>query len=319
MAIRIKKDGTKQAGLVDDDVIQPFSIEKTNIRGRMVRLGPVLADIMGKHQYPPPVSALLTEVVTLSLLLATTMKYEGIFTLQIRGDGPVRTLVSDVTNRGHVRAYAGFDAVAVKKAARRKKDLQHHYYHLLGEGGHMAFTVDQGGSTERYQGLVSLSGSSIVDSVLHYFQQSEQIRTGFKLAVHPQDGQWRSGAIMIQHMPGHEKGDRDKEREDEDWNRTSILLKSCTEGELVTPNLHSTDLLFRLFHEDGIRVYPATPVRHVCRCSREKVVNILRTFPKEEIGETCRAEGHVSVICEFCSREYVFNDRELDEEVFVSP
>ena len=318
MAIRIKKDGTKQAGLVDDDVIQPFSIEKTNIRGRMVRLGPVLADIMGKHQYPPPVSALLTEVVTLSLLLATTLKYEGVFTLQIRGSGPVRTLVADVTNRGHVRAYAGFDAVAVKKMARRKQDVHNHYYHLLGEGGHMAFTVDQGDNSERYQGLVSLSGKSIVDSVLHYFEQSEQIRTGFKLAVHPQDGQWRAGALMVQHMPGHEKGGRDLEKEDEDWNRTSILLGSCTEGELVTPNLHSTDLLFRLFHEDGIRVYPATPVRHVCRCSREKVVNILRTFPKDDLDETCRAEGHVSVVCEFCSREYVFNDREL-EEVYKDP
>lgn len=318
MAIRIKKDGTKQAGLVDDDVIQPFSIEKTNIRGRIVRLGPVLADIMGKHHYPAPVSALLTEVVTLSLLLATTLKYDGVFTLQIRGDGPVRTLVSDVTNRGHVRAYAGFDQDAVKKLARRKKDLAHNYYHLLGEGGHMALTVDQGSNTERYQGLVSLSGVSIVDSVLHYFEQSEQIRTGFKLAVHPQDGQWRAGAIMIQHMPGHEKGDRDTEKEDEDWNRTSILLKSCTEGELVTPNLHSTDLLFRLFHEDGIRVYPATPVRHVCRCSREKVVNIIRTLSKEEMNDICRKEGHVSVVCEFCSREYVFNDREL-EEVFENP
>lgn len=315
MAIRIKKDGTQQKGLVDDDVIQPFSIEKTNIRGRMVRLGPVLADIMGKHAYPPPVSALLSEVVTLSLLLATTLKYDGIFTLQIRGDGPVRTLVSDVTNRGHVRAYAGFDEVAVKKLARRKKDLLHNYYHLLGEGGHMAFTVDQGDSSERYQGLVSLSGESVVDSVLHYFQQSEQIRTGFRLAIHPQDGQWRAGAIMIQHMPGHEKGDKDREREDEDWNRASILLKSCTEGELVTPNLHSTDLLFRLFHEDGIRVYPATPVRHVCRCSREKVVNILRTLSRQELNETCEQEGHISVVCEFCSREYAFNDREL-EEVF---
>ena len=317
MAIRIKKDGSKQTGLIDDDVIVPFSIEKTSIRGRMVRLGPVLADIMGKHQYPAPVSALLTEVTTLSLLLATTLKYEGIFTLQIRGgDGPVRTLVSDVTNRGHVRAYAGFDETGVKKLAKRRKDLLNNYYHLLGKGGHMAFTVDQGENTERYQGLVSLAGESVVDSVLHYFEQSEQIRTGFKLGVHPQDGQWRTGGIMIQHMPGHEKGDKDREKEDEDWNRASILLASCTEGELVTPNLHSTDVLFRLFHEDGIRVYPAIPVRHVCRCSREKVTGILKTFPRDELLETCRKEGKLSVICEFCSLEYAFNDKEL-EEVFA--
>src|SRR4051812_32017993 len=128
MAIRIKKDGTEQSGLVDDNVVQPFRLEKSNVRGRMVRLGSVLGEMMEQHKYPPPVSALLSEVVTLCLLLAGMLKYEGIFTLQIKGNGPIRLLVADVTSRGEVRAYAGFDAAAVKKAAKRKKDIKHNYY-----------------------------------------------------------------------------------------------------------------------------------------------------------------------------------------------
>ena len=162
----------------------------------MVRLGKVLGDIMRQHDYPPPVSALLSEVLTLCLLLSAMLKYEGIFSLQIKGDGAIRTLVADVTSKGAVRAYAAFDEVAVKKLARRKKDVEHHYYHLLGKGL-MAFTVDHEGKDHRYQGIVELKGKSIVDAAQHYFTQSEQIKTSFKIAVHPQDSHWRAGGIMI--------------------------------------------------------------------------------------------------------------------------
>jgi molecular chaperone Hsp33 len=202
MAIRIKKDGSEQSGLVDDNIIQPFRLEKSGVRGRMVRLGSVLAGIMKQHDYPPPVSALLSEVLTLCLLLSSMLKYEGIFSLQIKGDGAIRTLVADVTSKGEVRAYAGFDEAAVKKAAKRKQDKDNHYYHLVGKG-HMAFTVDHGGNgpESRYQGIVELKGNSIVDAAQHYFTQSEQIKTSFHLAVHPQDRHWRTGGIMIQQMP----------------------------------------------------------------------------------------------------------------------
>ena len=152
MAIRIRKDGTEQSGLVDDNVVQPFRLEKSNVRGRMVRLGSVLADIMKRHDYPPPVSGLLGEVVTLALLLSAMLKYDGIFTLQIKGDGPIRMLVADVTHRGEVRAYAGFDEAAVKKMAKRKKDVTNHYYHLLGKKGYIAFTVDPGNVEQRLAG-----------------------------------------------------------------------------------------------------------------------------------------------------------------------
>lgn len=313
MAIRIKKDGTQQSGLVDDNVIQPFRLEKSNIRGRMVRLGSVLGDVMGKHDYPPPVTSLLSEAISLCLLLSAMLKYEGIFSLQIKGDGPVRLLVADVTTRGEVRAYAGFDEAAVKKAAKRKQDIDNHYYHLLGNKGYIAFTVDQGNAENRYQGIVELKGSSIVDSVLHYFTQSEQIKTSFKLAVHPQDGHWRAGGIMIQQMPD-EGGTAsvDAEVSLDDWTRAAMLLDTCTPGELLSPILSTADLLYRLFNEDGVRVYSPTHVRFQCRCNSDKVVNILRTIPRGEVEEICRKDGHVSLKCEFCSHEYIYKLEDLD-------
>jgi molecular chaperone Hsp33 len=201
MAIRIKKDGTTQSGLVDDNVVQPFRLEKSNIRGRMVRVSTVLEEIMRRHNYPPPVSALLGEVVTLGLLLSAMLKYDGIFTLQIKGDGPIRMLVADVTPRGEVRAWASFDEQGVKKAARRKQDTKNHYYHLLGKKGYIAFTVDPGDIEKRYQGIVELKGESITDAVQHYFTQSEQVKTSFKIAVHPQDSLCKTAAVMIQQMP----------------------------------------------------------------------------------------------------------------------
>jgi molecular chaperone Hsp33 len=312
MAIRIKKDGTEQSGLVDDNVVQPFRLEKSNVRGRMVRLGSVLGEMMEQHKYPPPVSALLSEVVTLCLLLAGMLKYEGIFTLQIKGNGPIRLLVADVTSRGEVRAYAGFDAAAVKKAAKRKKDIKHNYYYLLGKKGYIAFTVDQGSIDDRYQGIVELKGSSIVDAVQHYFTQSEQIKTSVKLAVHPQDAQWRTGAIMIQQLPD-ENASKGAETSIEDWTRAVMLLGTCTDGEMLSPVLASADVLYRLFHEDGVRVYSPTHVRFKCRCSRPKVISILRTIPRPELEEVCDKEGHVSIKCEFCSEEYIFAREQLDE------
>ena len=333
MSIRIKKTSSRRSSLsqkgADHDIVQPFRLEKSSIRGRMVRLGGVLEDIMHRHDYPPPVAALLTEVATLSVLLSTMMKHEGIFTLQISGDGPIRLLVADVTNSGELRAYAGFDEAVVKKLAKRKKDLQNHYYHLIGKG-YISFTVDQGeeGRSSRYQGIVELQGQSIVDAIQHYFSQSEQVKTAVHLSSHPQDGQWRTGAVMLQQMPdsgGKSETDDDAEAKDkseelilEDWTRAATLLKTCTEEEMLSPKLHSSDLLYRLFHEDGVRIYPQHHIRFGCRCTRDKVVNVLKTIPQPELMDICRKEGQVSISCQFCSEKYDFQQKDI-EEVFDAP
>ena len=312
MAITINTDGTEKQGVVDDNIVQPFRLEQSNIRGRMVRLGSVLEEMIVKHDYPPPVSALLQELTVLGLLLSAMLKYKGIFTLQISADGPISTLVADVTSEGHVRSWAGFDDTAVKKSAKRKGDQMNNFFHLLGKG-HMAFTVDQEGSTERYQGIVELSGDSLADCVQHYFEQSEQIKTKVKLSTHPQDSQWRAGAIMVQQMPkegGHIK--KEISEEEEDWNRTTILLSTCTEDELLSPNLHSAEVLYRLFHEDGVRIYPEVLVKHQCRCSKDRVGLAVQALPASEIDDIFEQDGVLTITCKFCGHEYNLDKPEVD-------
>ena len=184
-------------------------------------------------------------------------------------------------------------------------DRHNHYYHLLGKG-YIAFTVDPGNVENRYQGIVELTGESIVDAVQHYFSQSEQIKTSIKLAIHPQDGQFKATALMIQQMPDENAGKMVDEQIIEDWTRAVMLMSTCSEEEMLSPLLHSADILYRLFHEDGVRVYSPTHVRFKCRCSKERVINILKTIPRKEIEDICRQDGKISIKCEFCSEDYVF-------------
>lgn len=308
MAIEINKERTGVSGLADDDVIQPFSLEQTNVRGRMVRLGKVLEEIMRRHKYPLSVCGLLSEIVTLAVLLSGMLKYEGIFSLQIKSDGIIRNLTSDVTSEGEVRAYADFDEEKLKDYTHIKDT----YYDLLGKG-YMSFTVQSNVKSEHsYQGIVALQGKSLLDDVAHYFDQSEQIKTLFKISVHPQDGYWHTGGIMIQQMPEDEpESKRHDEKEREDWNNAGIMLASCTDEEILSPVLSSSDVLYRLFHEGGVRVYNHKDLKFGCRCSKEKVEAVMATISKEEIFSIYEQEKIVSVKCEFCSEEYNLNLEDL--------
>ena len=288
----------------DDNVIQSFQLESSSLRGRSVRLGSVLDKILGAHNYPDTVSVLLAETVSTSLLLASMLKYEGIFTLQIQGDGIVSMLVCDVTSDGDIRAYALFDE--------DKLGDKSGFADLVGSG-YMAFTVDQGENTERYQGIVELKGSSLVDCVQHYFNQSEQIGTGIKLASQKtDDGHWRAGAMMLQHMPEDEQnyGAGKGNTIEDNWRRAMILMGSCTDEEMLDPYLHSNVLLRRLFHEEGVRVFEPHFVRWKCRCTEQKVLNVLRVMSEEELREVERKNG-IKIVCEFCSTEYRYTADEV--------
>ncbi len=310
MAIQIKKDGTEVSSLVDDNVIQPFSLEKVNVRGRVVRLGSALTDIMEQHKYPAPVAALLSEVVVLCAMLSAMIKYDGIFSLQVKSDGVITSMVADVTSAGEIRAYASFNSDEVAKMAKIYAKEDNHFYALLGHGI-MSFTVKSNVDGEHdYQGIIELQGKSLRNDIEHYFEQSEQIRTSFKTSIHPQDGFWRAGGIMIQSMPVSDNPD---EFDEEDWQRPSIMLASCTDDELLSTQLHSADILFRLFNEDGVMVYPAKPLRFGCQCSRQKVESILVTLPRDDIDLILEKDSEISVKCEFCSEEYKFLSNDIDE------
>lgn len=308
----------------DDNVIQNFQLESSNLRGRAVRLGAVLDDVLDPHDYPEPVAHLVAETMTLAALLSSMLKYEGIFALQTKGDGPVSMLVADVTSSGEIRGCASFDPERLEHAQEQlgaltpKESAQNHLAQYLGKG-YIAFTVDQGGNTDRYQGIVELKGSSLIDCVQHYFHQSEQIGTGIKMAVGKRADKWRAGAIMLQHMPEDQKNPEagmGNIRED-DWRRAMILLDSCTDNEFLDPNLHSHILLTRLFHEEGVRVYTPEAINKGCRCDEQKVKNILTQMSDEDI-EYMTIDGNITAHCEFCSRDFVFDLKDIRGNIGAS-
>jgi molecular chaperone Hsp33 len=202
------------------DVLRPFQLERSRIRGRFVRLGPTIDRVLNAHAYPDPVGRLLGELLVLAGGLAGGLKFDGMFSLQIRGQGAIRLMVADCTTEGRMRGYASFDAEQV--AARAEDDAGA----LLG-GGLLALTVDQtrsGGET--YQGIVELDGRSLADSMRRYFRSSEQVQTGLRVALarDPATGAWRGGAIILQALP---PAAAIGEAHEEDWREAMVLLGSA--------------------------------------------------------------------------------------------
>ena len=289
--------------LPPDDLVQPFQIESANLRGRLVRLGPALDTILHRHDYPPEVAALLGEALTLCATLASGLKFDGIFTLQTKGDGPVSMLVADYRSSGDLRGYAMYKAAKLAAAATTGAPVPR----LLG-AGHLAFTVDQGDDTERYQGIVALEGATLADCAHAYFRQSEQLEAGIRLGVAEvadADGtkHWRGGGLMLQRLPPNAGDDVDEQ--DDAWRRGMVFLGSVKDSELTSRTLPARDLLFRLFHEDGVRVFDAAPLTERCRCSAERIASVLGSFGAEELADMA-IDGTITVTCEFCNRVYPF-------------
>lgn len=294
-----------------DDVVQPFQIDPFRLRGRLVRLGPLLDQILTRHAYPEPVAVILGEAITLAAALAGALKYDGVFTFQTKGDGPVHLLVADITSDGAVRGYAQYDEAKLAKAM-AQGEIAGSVPRLLG-AGYLAFTVDQGEHTDRYQGIVELQGASLADCAHHYFRQSEQVEAGLKVAVArvadaSGERHWRGGSLMVQRLPGD--GAPLSEAAEEGWRRAVILMSSSTSAELVDPALPPEALLFRLFHEDGVRVYRRHDLVARCRCSLERVEGVLRMLPADEL-QAMKVDGRITVTCQFCSAAYDFDDAAL--------
>jgi molecular chaperone Hsp33 len=295
-----------------DDLVQPFRIEPFALRGRLVRLGPTIDRILSQHAYPEPVAAMLGEAITLAVLLAGALKYDGIFTLQTKGDGPIRLMVADVSTAGAVRGYAQYDAAKLEAALGEARGGVASVPGFIGSG-YIAFTVDQGEDTDRYQGIVELAGATLAECAQHYFRQSEQIQAGIKLSVGRagRGGTWRAGALMLQRVPPEGGYGVIADDVEDGWRRAMVLMSSATAEELVDPDLPPHGLLFRLFHEDGVRVYDIHPLEARCRCSRERIEGILRLFSSDEL-EDMRKEGVTTVTCQFCNQSYLFHEADLD-------
>jgi molecular chaperone Hsp33 len=283
------------------DLIQPFQLDVSNIRGRAVRLGSALDELLGLHDYPLAVEQMVAEAAVAAVLLASLLKYDGVFTLQAKGDGPVSLLVVDVTTAGDVRAYARYDA---ERIAADMPGFQS----LVGEG-YLAFTVDQGENSEGYQGIVALTGPTLADALAHYFEQSEQLLTAAKLAARRYPDGWRAGAVLIQHLPEEDEGriKKSEAENEEDFNRARILMSTVAEVELLDRTLDLNSLLYRLFHEEQVRVFTPHAIQRGCRCSTDRVERALASIPPSEL-EDLRVDGQIEVTCEFCSSQYVSAD-----------
>ena len=314
-----------------DDVVVPFTLEDLDCRGRVVRLNDALDAILTRHNYPEPVARLLGEAVVLSSLIGSSLKFEGKFILQTQTDGPVNLIVVDLDAPDGLRGYARFDADAVMQAIQRGEAKPGQ---LLGKG-HLAMTVDQGRHMERYQGIVALEGGTLEDVAHTYFQQSEQIPTLLRLAVAQvtrkgdRRPQWRAGGVLVQYIPPYGEsampdlpGDGNFDNpltadpeftESDKWAEVKALFGTIADDELADPDVSGERLLFRLFHERGVRVFDPIELEDRCSCSAERIESMLReNFTAEERQEMV-VDGEIEVVCEFCSTDYHFKPHEFDD------
>jgi molecular chaperone Hsp33 len=307
-----------------DDTILPFEVAALDVRGRVVRLGPAVDEILTRHAYPAPIAKLLGEAIVLTVLLGSALKIEGRFILQTQTDGPVRMLVVDFTTPGQIRACAQFNAAAASAVIDRGETDAGA---LMGRG-HLAMTIDQGPDMSRYQGLVALEGGTLEDAAHEYFLRSEQIPTRVRLAVGEElragnggaSHRWRAGGILLQFLPKSAERQRVADLdpgdapegteihavpEDDAWVEGRSLIATVQDIELLDPAVSSERLLYRLFHERGVRVFRSAPVAAQCSCSRDSVGRMLRSFTQSERDDMV-VDGAISVTCEFCSSTYEF-------------
>lgn len=305
-----------------DDLIQPFQIHGVGtdgplLHGRMARLGPLIEDVLDRHDYPEPVARLLGEALALTATLAAALKFEGIFSFQIQGDGPVSLVVVDArTAEGEdssmdLRGYARFDAErleAIEKTTSRA---------LVGDG-YLAFTVDQGDDMDRYQGMVALEGETLAECAQHYFRQSQQLDAAVMLACGRDDAdgagksRWRAAGLMLQRIPDGDTVVRSSDDGDDPWRRAMMLMATGTDAEMLDPEISAVRYLHRLFHQEHLRISPARALQRGCRCSADRVINVLRSMPRDEIVELAEA-GVLEVKCEFCATTYTFTPEDLDQ------
>ncbi len=312
-----------------DDTVLPFQLDVTGVRGRVARLDGVLDQVLSQHSYPPLIEALVAEATLLTALIGQAVKLRWKLSLQIRGNGPARLIATDYygpTADGQparIRAYASFDA--------DRLDHDADPFSQIGQG-YFAVMLDQGEGMVPYQGFTPIAGASLSSCAETYFAQSEQLPTRFSLTF----GQvrepghvahWRAGGVMLQHMPqaggavaaeaGSGEGgllthaDILSGEASENWTRANILLDTVEELELIGPQVAPTDLLIRLFHEEGPRAFEAQPVRFGCSCSADKVRQTMSIYSQKDISKMTTDEGIVTADCQFCGAHYELDPKTL--------
>lgn len=315
-----------------DDTVLPFQLDRSDIRGRVVRLDGVLEQVLHQHNYPPVIEALVAEAALLTALIGQSIKLRWKLSLQIRGNGPARLIATDYYGPGddgepaRIRAYASYDAERLNHEARP--------FSQIGQG-YFAVMLDQGEGMAPYQGFTPIAGDGLSSCAETYFAQSEQLPTRFALHFGKSQlpgaaSHWRGGGIMLQHMPpaggavaaegGSGEGgllshsDILAGDQSENWTRANVLLNTVEELELIGPSVTPTDLLLRLFHEEDPRVFDAQALRFGCSCSEDKVRQAMSIYSQKDIATMTTADGKVTADCQFCSAHYELDPKTLGFE-----
>jgi len=296
--------------VMSDDQLAALHIGEGGVSGRIIRLGAALDKAIGGARYPYAVTALLGEAVLIAALVARSLKFNGKLMVQAHGtnEGAVSMVVAESTTDGHVRAYARFDAPSLERIL---DDNPRPGAHMLMGGGTFAMTIDQGADMDRYQGLSAIEDESLADCAEHYFAQSEQIPTRIKLSIGQvqmpgKEPVWRGGGVMVQRIAGDEaRGDTG-----DAWDMSKAVMGTLTDEELLDPDLPTDTLLYRLFHEQGVRRLEPQDVLAKCACSRDRLHGAIKQFDKQA-QEDMMKDGKITANCEFCGTDYVFTKEDL--------
>ena len=310
--------GRDVSDVARDDIVTPFTVEGLFTRGRVARLGPVLDAILKRHDYPPAVNRVVAEAATLAVLLGASLKEQGRFQLQTQSTGPVSMVLVDFDAPSNLRALARFDETGLEARLTVGGDL-------LGKG-FLAFTIEPDGLSSRYQGVVELDGRGFESAARQYFDRSEQIPTFSRIVVGQtvtsEGTNWRAGGLLAQFLPESELRRRRADfdpgdappgyevsaaPEDDAWIEAQALAGATEDHELLDPTLSSERLLYRLFHERGVRVFEPAPLADVCRCSADRIDAMLQGFSQVERSAMIGDDGVIGVTCEFCSVKRIFD------------
>lgn len=304
----LRTDRPPVPDLVEVTAVQPFHLDQKPVRGRLVRLGALADALLSRHDHPEAVGRMLGEALALTAGLAAALKYKGSFSIQAKGDGVVPMLVADCTDDGQLRGYAR--AVPEKLSELLSVEPSPGAGALLGSG-YIAFTCDQGADMERYQGIVALEGGTLAEMTHAYFVASEQLRAFVRLACARTPHGWRATAFIMERVAaGGGIDELSDEDADDAWTTAVSLASTLTEGEMLDDDLPSEELLYRLFHEEGLMLNRARALSYGCRCSRARLSGVLAGFPEDDLDHMAE-EGVITMTCEFCNHDFRFNRAEV--------
>lgn len=295
----------------DSDYILPFQIDNADVMGRTIRCQKTITRILSQHNYPTPVAKLLGEALLLTALLGSGMQLKHRLILQIKGDGALPLLVADFYADGSMRGYIECNQELYDKWTGGE---QVNPLLLIGKG-HLAITIDHGDNSKPYQGIVPIQGESLSGAILAYIEGSEQIMSSLRLVLNQKDcdgtTQWYGSAILIQKLGKSGEDFKIQHDQDENWSRAKALFATLSDDELSDEELTADRLLFRLFHEDGVRIFDKQSISFDCKCDPERLRAVLQNSNKNDLDEMSNEHNIIEINCQFCKNKYEFDIKDL--------